>query len=296
MIAYNKQELTNILVLEKAKEWNRKEKLSNEQYLHALVKYKTKLYNPNVFIKLGLFVFTLISLSSGFGILSLFLSVFRLEYYYILCLLYAIICVIALEYSIPNTNHYKSGIQQALLYTALGFTFFFVIKFFTKSLDDSNSILSISIIFLPILSAAIIRYSDRLISFLLIGSVYTAYFLLIMKLGDVAKLIMPFAFMLLSVGIYFIVNRIKEMEGLIFWKDCITVFECVAPIVFYASGNYYVIREASVKFFAMHLSVGQDIPLAILFYLFTALVPFCYIFWGLKQKNKILLWLGLLTQ
>lgn len=44
----------------------------------------------------------------------------------------------------------------------------------------------------------------------------------------------------------------------------------------------------------MNLKPGQDIPLAIFFYIFTALVPLLYVFYGLKKRNKTLLWIALI--
>ena len=53
-------------------------------------------------------------------------------------------------------------------------------------------------------------------------------------------------------------------------------------------------RESAISYFDLELMDGQDIPLAFFFYLFTALVPLLYVFYALKNKDKILLWSGLL--
>ena len=44
----------------------------------------------------------------------------------------------------------------------------------------------------------------------------------------------------------------------------------------------------------MNLAEGEDIPLAFIFYALTALIPIGYIFMGLKNKDKVSLWIGLL--
>ena len=67
----------------------------------------------------------------------------------------------------------------------------------------------------------------------------------------------------------------------------------MALLVFYISCNYFVIRESSIEFFNLNLQEGEDIPLAIVFYILTALVPILYVYYGLKRKDKVLLWIGL---
>jgi len=68
----------------------------------------------------------------------------------------------------------------------------------------------------------------------------------------------------------------------------------ITLIVFYLSGNYFVIRESSVEFFNLDLSEGGDIPLAFVFYAFTAIVPIFYLSFALKNKDKLLLLVSLL--
>ena len=45
----------------------------------------------------------------------------------------------------------------------------------------------------------------------------------------------------------------------------------------------------------MHLSEGENIPFAYLFYAFTALIPIGYILWGIKSRSLLFLRTGLLT-
>jgi hypothetical protein len=114
-----------------------------------------------------------------------------------------------------------------------------------------------------------------------------------MKFGDVAKLIMPFVLMLFSAVLYFQIKKVKIKTKLFYWKSCMEAVEFLSLIIFYMACNYYVIRESSIEFFNMDLQIGEDIPLAFIFYILTASVPLGYIYFGLKQKDKTLLWSGL---
>ncbi|MCC6186348.1 MAG: hypothetical protein IT256_04270 [Chitinophagaceae bacterium] len=104
---------------------------------------------------------------------------------------------------------------------------------------------------------------------------------------------MPFCFMVVSVVIYEISEKYKSKEELRFWTECFATLQSVALMLFYLAGNYFVIREASIEYFGLQIPKGGDIPLAFFFYLFTAVVPLLYIFWGLRKKQKLQLWVGL---
>jgi hypothetical protein len=298
MIAYNKQSLDHLRIVRKAKQWQAQQLLSEEQLSVVSQKYTSDFYTPNLFIKIGLFIFTYILISTGTGLFSiLFIKAFEDSnsgFIHFFCLLWATICVVSLEVLIKNRKIYKSGIDQALLYAAIIFICCNIGYLFRNSLDNSNSILSCAIILMPILASAIIRYADTLVAFCLALCCYTIFYLLVLKLGAVAKMILPFAFMLLSVAIYILTQQLKRKEQLIYWRSCVEVFECFALVTFYISCNYFVIRESSIHFFDLSLNEGQDIPLAIVFYLLTAIVPIVYVYYGLKRKRKILLWVGLL--
>ena len=295
MIAYNTEALKKQLILKKVKEFYAKRLLTSLQYQQAKTQYNSGFYTPNVFVIIGLYIFASIGISTGFGIINLFASELGDVSYQVILALYGVASIIGLEYFIRNTKHYKSGIQQAFLYTAFGLMMPLVFKLSGDSFHNNNVFIKVSLAYLPLLIAATIRYNDRGVALTLMACLFTVYFLLIMKIGDMAKLIMPFAFMLLSALLYFETKRTKAKEEFLLWDDCLSIFEVVALIVFYAAGNYYVIRESSVQFFDMHLNKGEDIPLAIVFYLFTALAPLVYVYFGLKKKNKTLLWIGLLT-
>lgn len=300
MIAYNKTKLLNRRIVKKAKQWYAQLLLSTEQFTMAMERYRVDFYTPNTFVKIGLFLFTWISLFAATGLFSLFLMPLfehaSSGVFAFLCGLVATSCVLLLEMLIRQRKLYRSGIDEALLYAALFFVGCAIgILLDGWFHDTANTVLLFCIFSTPLLAAAAVRYADTLVSFILFACCYTVYFLLLLKLGDVAKVIMPFAFILLSALLYLGLKKIEHKEELQYWKPVMIVFECGSLLLFYLSGNYYVIREASVAFFGLSLGKGEDIPLAPFFYLFTAIVPCIYVFFGLKQKDRVLLWMGLLV-
>lgn len=302
MIAYNLQFISNLKLIQKVKQWFALGLLTVEQKNKALKKYSVSFYNPNLFVKIGLFIFTLFAISGTLGMFSLFfidtLSHGDSKLFSIItCVVFSIGCIVVLEHYIKVKQLYRSGVDEALLYAALGFVLAGIcfIIFDIESYDNNyqNSALLVLFLFLPFTIIASIRYIDTLTTLVSVAIVYAISFILIMKLGNVAKLIMPFALMLLSVIIYYVAHLNQQRLALSTWHNNINTCKAIAMIVFYVAGNYFVIRESSVEFFDMQLSQDEDIPLAIVFYVFTTVVPIAYIYYGLVKKDKLPLWIGL---
>lgn len=298
MIAYNKQFLNNLAIVKRSKQWFAHDLITIEQMSIIQDQYQADFYKPNLFVKIMLFIFTVIAISAGLGLFIYF--AFEGNRYldqsngfaiFTSCF-FAVVCIALLELFIKNKTIYRSGVDEALLYSALAFIYY-AISFMVNDIE-TNAILFTFILFLPFIVFAAIRYIDTLTAILSILCLYAIFFLFILKLGDIAKLIMPFALMILSAVIYFFVKKQKQRDDLTAWKNSLIAIEATAMVIFYLAGNYFVIRESSIEFFNMELSAGQDIPIAFLFYILTAIVPVAYVFYGLKNKDKVSLWIGLL--
>lgn len=296
MQAYNIDTIKNSFLKKKASFWHANKLISDQQYADILKQYSSKFYTPNVFVKIGLFIFISFIVLATLGIYSLlFSSMFStngIGLAIFSCLLFSAVCFAVLETLIKSNNIYNAGSDEALLY--IGLTFLAVGIYLTIDEISSDSPLAFFFTSLPFIAFAVIRYADRITTLSLSFCVYAILFLVILKLGDVAKLIMPFALMLFSAVLYFQIKKFKLKNELFYWHSCMEVVEFLSLIVFYMACNYYVIRESSVAFFSMDLQLGEDIPLAFVFYILTALVPLGYIYVGLKQKDKTLLWSGLI--
>ena len=308
MIAYNTQLLNNIAVLKKVKQWFGQKLLSDDQFKQAYQTYNTPFYNPNLFIKIGLFLFTCFAISSSFGFCYLFY--FSSSSHYngvqlfsiIINIIFSIACIFVLEKFIKAKLLFRSGVDEALLYSSV---VFLIVALYTmlsmnqySTYDEyessDNTTLWLALIILPFLIAASIRYIDRLVTIFTIIIFYSICFLLFIKIGELAKLVMPFLFMTISMALYFLIKKYQKNSQLLQWKNILQTAKLTAMIVFYLSCNYFVIREASVSFFNMEIKYANDVPLAVLFYILTALVPLIYIYIGLKTKDKLHLLAGLL--
>nr|MBL7917838.1 hypothetical protein [Bacteroidia bacterium] len=298
MLAYDKTLLLNIAIVKKAKYWYANKLISNQQMVSILNDFKTEYYKPNLFVKIGLFLFCIFIVLATLGLITLVFSPF-FQYSnsdiipVVICVVMFAGCIAAAELLIRAKSLYKTGITEALVYSAVCFLF----SIFAFSFNDQNEeqfFLNIFLIMLPVLLYGIARYADRVLTIAFVFCFFTVYFLLLLKLGEIAKLIMPFALMALSAGLYFFTKIEYKKSAMFYYKQCIKTAQFLSLIIFYVAGNYFVIRESSVEMFNLHLQPGENIPLAFLFYLFTALVPLVYLFYGLRIKDKLHIWTALL--
>jgi hypothetical protein len=296
MKAYPADTIFNASLKRKAENWLAQKLISEEQHEAISKTYSRYSYTPNIFVKIGLFIFTCFIILASLGIYFLFFaSGFNSmgdSFFMFTSLFFAAGCIFALETLIKSKHVYNAGSDEALLYVGLFSTVLFIFSMLDSFTTDSP--LLFACLALPFLAFAVMRYADRIVTLALCFCIYAILFLAILKIGEIAKLIMPFALMVFSAFLYVQIKKLKRNPDLSYWQSCITVAEFVSLLIFYASGNYYVIRESSQSFFDLHLAIGQDIPMALLFYFFTASVPIVYIYFGLKQKDKTLLWSGLI--
>ncbi len=298
MVAYDKTLLLNIAIVKKAKYWYANKLIGNQQLAAILNTYKTEHYKPNLFVKIGLFLFCIFIVLATLGLITLVFSPF-FQYSnsdlipVVICVLMFAGCIGAAELLIKAKSLYKTGITEALIYSAVCFLFS-ILGFSLNSENEERFFLNIFLVMFPVLLFGIARYADKILTLVFVFCFFAICFLFLLRLGEIAKLIMPFALMALSAGLYFFTKIEYKKQSMFYYKSCIKTAQFLSLLVFYVSGNYFVIRESSIEMFNLNLQAGEDIPLAFFFYLFTALVPLIYLFYGLRIKDKLHIWTALL--
>jgi hypothetical protein len=198
-----------------------------------------------------------------------------------------VLSVSLLEYLIVAKHIYKSGVDKALLYFSVSTLIIGLVIIISKHSDHPMLLFLIAFILLSIGS---IRYTDALLA----GAAYVSLLGFFYQVfASVNFGVMPFSFMLISAGIYFLAFRNLNNDRCRYWRKNLQVVKVLSLLSFYLAGNYFVVREAGEGLMHKYLPKGEDIPLAIVFYLFTAIIPLIYIYWGLKTKNRHLLLTGL---
>jgi uncharacterized membrane protein YgcG len=288
--AYNQTWLHNLQISKEANQWCRSKFISKEQFTAIAAAYKCEFYHPNFLIRILLFIATVIALTGVTGLLTLMIIEANESVISTMALLYGIGSFFLLDqFFISNNKHYKSGVTEALLYHASGFVIGGV-----AGLSHFNEDI-IMVCCLIVFAFAAFRYLDLLSTIAAFGCFGYFVFSQFYNMGGVMQQLIPLAFIIVFTPIYFVLIKIKKLERLDPWLDCIIIVECLSLLTIYVAGNYLVVRELSVNLMSLDVVPGEDIPLAFVFYVLTVAIPALYLVMGIRNKDIILLRVSLIA-
>jgi len=289
--AYNEIGLYNLAVVKEAKRWCNKDLIEKTQLEAIREAYTSPFYHPNFIIRILLFVATLLALSGVSGFLGLIISSAGEEVYSFACILYGIVSFVFLEkIFIGKNHHFKSGVTEGMLYHACGFLITGVLW-----LNDFDSMHFGLIVCFVVFTFAAIRYLDLLTTIAAILSFAGIIFYTCYDAGGILQLIIPFVFLIVFGLVYAVVKRMKSRKSLQFWSLNLLIIEAISLLFIYIAGNYLVVRELSVNLMSLYLEEGQDIPYAYVFYALTVILPASYLYFGIKNKDIVLLRVSLIV-
>lgn len=299
MKAYPLQWATQEAMQTVATRWFRRKLLTGAQHQAIKAAYQPDFYRPGLLMRVGLVLFTCVGVAGAAAFLALFGAAARIEDFRLLGWAVALGCLGTQEIIIRNFRHYRSGADSALLYIGLGVLALLLadtidsltppaIRYSLGFVSFHHILLLVPLLGLLVLAA--LRYADRLVAaatFLVLLALL-ANLLLLLPAG---RLLLPFALMLTAVGIYQLVQRWRLRPDYLYYRPCLIVLEVLALALFYLAGNYYMVREGNAEISGLYVST--QIPLAPLFYLFTAVIPLTYIAVGLRKPSRLWLLTGL---
>ena len=294
--AYNETAVRNLQLREMADNLLENGDLTPPQYEQVKTVFPIALKQSNVFVRLGLFLFT--SLCIGFSIALIgwmaFQSTSDENNVGILCLFFGLSLTTINEYMIKERHWYRQGSDNALCYAAVAcFVWGFALVF---KIDDRVIWTLLTFVFLTI---AAVRYGDPLLAlgafFALMISVFEFF-----KEKENTFMALTLVWAGLSVGVYFWTKYMSKKETLFYWKDCFMVLEKVGLAGFYLSLNYYFLAQRFENSFAYGYeselsNEGENeilMPFSTLFALLTAFIPLIYLFLGIKNKDRTLWVMG----
>jgi uncharacterized membrane protein YgcG len=283
LIAYNCDELNAILIHEKSENWFKKGLISKEKLEEIKSNFLINFYSPNVFMRIGAFLFCcllIIAFSALFAISSLQGNGVNM-----LFLFFSLVCFLGLELMI-NSRHYKSGIDDALLYLGLGFLMSAIVLIFKLNADT----LPFYLVFLPLMIAASIRYLDSMTTVISYGFAVAIIVLSLQKLEMRDPSVYSAILMLFAALTYFLAQKAQKNPDSRFWKTNLDIVEGLSLALFYACGNYYVAQQVSES-----NTENPVLAFAPVYWFLTFFLPVFYIYQGLKQKNRLILSVGFLA-
>ena len=289
MIAYNRKSLDNLAINEEAAVALHHNLISQGEMAGIAKAYPVNLYSPNFFIRIGLFLLTALIILMVFGLFCLMLVSSSEQSFGILTLMVALLTYGGLEMLIHERNHYRSGIDDAMIWSSMVFLVATV-----NLLNDSVSFLGQSVLVFMLSTWYLLRFANQLMGCLAFIAFLGLVFYGLIPLGNMVKTIMPFLLMVISLVVYWLMKKYKNKDRLKHYKACCTLIEILALLVLYVAGNYFVVREVSNSMFDLHLKEGDSIPGGWIFWILTVLIPPVYIFRGIQKRDGILLRSGLL--
>lgn len=294
MIIYNVTWLKHLIIQEQMKKAKQRNQLKPGELQAILEAYPVGFHSSNLFMRIGLFVVTQILTSFAFGFLSLVLSSTRLlesSGYYVFL---GICSYIALEIAVRVYHHYKSGVDDALMWIS-GSLLLTALYIFLDKHDHGYKDFAIEMIlsgFIAILAGYFtLRFADMLMAFLSFCSFIAFVFFAWFKYGMQPLSSMPFLIIIISFLIYFFARKLDRQHWI--YKNVLAVVQIASLLMAYAAGNYFIVRELGSSMNNVSLEPDQDIPFGWFFWLWTFGIPLVYIGLGLRKKEVILLRSGL---
>lgn len=296
MIIYNNEWLKNRKIHDQTMLASNNGEIDAEELKNIQARYPVGFYTPNVFIRIGIFLLTLVILGFSFGLISMIsydLKIADSPYYF---LFLAILTYIALEFIVTAKHHYQSGADDALMWTFAGLLLaayiFMMDIIFLSSRFHHEEIFLFGFSFL-LAGYLTLRFADVLMAVTCILAFAAFFCFAWMEIGLYPLQTLPFLMITLSGALLYCSYLLERKKLYLLYNNCVTGVKMLSLLLLYASGNYFVVRELGADFSAEALKEGQGIPLGWFFWCWTFISPVLYIIYGLKKKDVILLRTGL---
>ncbi|NEU06993.1 hypothetical protein GZH53_01600 [Flavihumibacter sp. R14] len=288
MIIYNKTWLSNLLLIREVEKQYHAGLVSDDELRNIKRAYPIGFYTPGFLARVGMFLLTVVISVFSSSFLSLVFAEARIVEYYGWFIFLGIIHYVILEKMVRVNHHYRSGVDDALLWIFAGL---FAGSFYWAVESSSEQyLLASGFVFLLCLFLTI-RFSDILMSLVAYLSALAFVFFAWQKTGAFGLATMPFLLMTFSGLSYVIAKRYENKDITRFYTNNFLILQVISLITFYISGNYYAVKELNDM---LNGTVSETIPLAWFFWLWTIFLPFIYIGLGIRNRNRVLLRSGLL--
>jgi hypothetical protein len=276
MLAYNKEKLDtwfNRRMTEDAADLGLISETEKQAILNQL---PAPFFNPRTIVRIGLGFSTMVAVSMFFFFIQLVLGINSGDF--IISFTLGTVVMLLLEQMIRKKLHYRSGIDDMLLYMGFVIIMGGFISIFEKTPDPSIILSGIATL-LALL--ATLRYADRLMAALVV-LFFTMLTYFVVKRVDNAWMIMPLIALAYSVTGWYMATAMIRNRRFVYYRHCLEFIQLVCLVVAGVSTNYYIIAEG---WFNMHQhEFGGNWK--VLYIASTVLIPVLTIVSGFIQKDK----------
>lgn len=287
MLQYDKERLNNLYLQDAAKYWLRNEMIDKSTFEQIITTNQPAYKRSGFWYKSGMMLLTFFVGSSAFSFISLFVGYSSLTID-VLMLLSLVLLFFLFKRIVTEKHYFQNGIDYGMQYLAS-----FNAAYLLFSLVNPDKELTVAIYFVlltafnVLMFIAYLHFVWAVLSFVTL-SISTCS--LILAFASNAVLYLPFVLMTLSMLVYFFAQRFFEIKNL-FWHFGLSCLQAGCLVVFYFACNYYVIDQICFEYYQGH-------PVGWIQYVFTSLtimVPFVYVFKGLKKRCHFKLIIGLMA-
>ncbi|MCV9929154.1 hypothetical protein OIU83_15925 [Flavobacterium sp. LS1R49] len=297
MIVYDKNLLKNIFLVNEAESLQKANFITKEQLDTISKELPVLKSHDNILIRIGFFLLGVFLYSSICGVISLLgLSAASSDFYIVLVYFFAIVGFAGTEF-LAQQKYYGYGLDDAFVLGAqLTLAIAIAISFTTNILNVSNGDILASMIAVTIVSFLLYLRYVHLSSVLIFCLSLTATLgFVTFNYIESGSVFLPFVLMIYAIGMYYIGRTLLKNLTEPFYYKGILLMKNFSLILFYFSGNYLVVRELSASLSGGYYEISPEIPFGVIFWIFTFIVPVLYLFFGLRNKDRILLWIGFLS-
>jgi len=286
MIAYKTEELNNQLVQDAAQEAFYEELIDELTYATIIKRHLNTLYTPNLFIRLGLALLTIIIGLATLILFGLFLysGAAGNGAFTALLVILAIVSYLTLELLVKTKKYYNAGTDNILMLFTAGFTWAAYLFDGPANNYLASGVLCIICIWLCY------RFTDVLMGMVAYIFLLASLYMLCMQLQAIKAI--PFVLMTVSPLVYIAMNKLYELRKSLYHRKAIAGTGLLAVLSFYLCGNYYFASEI-VSFNTLINGQSSALFAEPFFWLCTLLIPFCYLLYGIRAKSLLFIRCGI---
>lgn len=289
MTAYGKDNLYNRHIQQQAAIAFDNNLIREDSFIKTSEAFPFQLYTPNFFVRIGLGVLSVLAILFSTILIGAISSASSDGAYVSLAIFLALLCYALLEIFVASNKYYNAGIDNILLASIVIFA---VIAF--NIIDYSGQYQLTSAVAAALCCWLAIRFNDSFMSGLSYASIIACCFFTCSNAGATGKLIAPFVIMIVSAMLFLFIKNMLGRYSLVLYHRCLKVAELLSLISFYASLNYFVVRELGNQLLETTLQPGQEIPFSWFFWICTAVIPPLYVYYGIRKKDLLFIRTGVM--
>lgn len=286
MKAYSDNDLHNLYLREQLSEAYSNGCITAEQHKELHESATVNLYTPNIFIRIGLALLTIVIVSFSAGLVALLTdgggapSVFSI--------MLGGFSYGALELLLSAKKHYNSGVDNILLIA----TVLFIVTGVAIAFHDLNTGANTAMYFTACIVCSYLcyRFTDALMGAAAVVSLVMLSIVLFSSFLPIPIAHLPA--LLVCFLIYRYANKIANNDSSIIYHSVFRSVALTALILFYLCGNILVIHEISSELTG---NAGAIYFVSNIFYwTWTMLMPVVYISFGIRKRDIVLIRTGVL--